>query len=181
MEPFIGQIIMFAGTFDIRGYASCRGQLLGISTNTALFSILGTTYGGNGTTTFALPDLQGRVPIGQGQGPGLPPHSYGEASGSPTTTLNITNLPAHNHSLQVNGSVTVSDVAANSDEPANSFLTATSSNFYAAQGKPGQNLGGVSVTGTVGITGNNAPFSIMPPYLVISYQIALQGIFPPRN
>ena len=181
MENFLGQIIMFAGTYDIKGYTSCRGQLMSIAQYTALFSLLGTTYGGDGVQTFALPNLQGRMPIGQGNGPGLPSYEYGEAAGSPQETLLTSNLPAHNHPIQLTGSVTVSDVAANSDEPANSFLTATSSNFYAAQGKPGQNLGGVAVSGTVGITGSNLPISTMPPYLVIGYQICLEGIYPSRN
>lgn len=181
MEPFIGQIILFAGNFDIRGYASCNGQIMSIAQNTALFSILGTTYGGNGQTTFALPDLRGRVPISQGQGPGLSSYSLGEVGGTESTTLTILNMPAHTHTLQITAAVNVSDLNATSDEPTNSFLTTTSNNFYAGSGKPGQNLGGVSASGTAGIAGGNAPFNNLQPFLVLSYQIALEGIFPPRN
>src|SRR5690349_13883210 len=98
-EPFIGEIIMFAGNFAPRGWAFCQGQILSIAQNTALFSILGTTYGGNGQTTFALPDFRGRVPVGQGQGPGLSSYVLGEVSGTESTTLLTTNMPVHNHGL----------------------------------------------------------------------------------
>src|SRR5215213_1184255 len=103
-EPFIGQIIQFAGNFAIRGYAMCNGQILSIAQNTALFSILGTTYGGNGQTTFALPDLRGRAPIGPGQGPGLPNVELGEMAGTPQVQLLLTNLPMHTHPLNCAGS-----------------------------------------------------------------------------
>ena len=98
-EPYIAGIVLFAGNFAPRGWAFCNGQILSIAQNTALFSLLGTTYGGNGQTTFALPDLRGRVPIQPGQGPGLPLYDLGEAGGAPTTTLVANNLPAHSHSL----------------------------------------------------------------------------------
>src|ERR1043165_3057908 len=101
-EPFIGQIIMFGGNFQIRGYALCNGQILSIAQNTALFSILGTTYGGNGQTTFALPDLRGRVPMHPGQGPGLSSRTLGEQSGSETVTLLTTQIPGHTHTLNAN-------------------------------------------------------------------------------
>lgn len=177
MEPFIGQIILFAGNFNIRGYTSCSGQILSIAQNTALFSILGTTYGGNGQTTFALPDLRGRMAVGVGNGPGLNGVELGEMSGTQSTTLTIANLPAHNHQVQFN--VQVSTNPAGTDEPAGAFLTGAGSNFYATAGSAGNNLGGVS--GSDSIAGNNAPFGILPPYLGLNYQIALQGIFPSRN
>src|SRR3954465_13916452 len=97
--PFIGQISLFGGNFAPRGWAFCKGQLLAISQNTALFSILGTTYGGNGQTTFALPDLRGRVPIHFGQGPGLSSYALGETGGAETTTLTVNELPAHTHAV----------------------------------------------------------------------------------
>lgn len=181
MDNFIGQIILFAGNFDIKSYASCNGQLMSIAQNTALFSILGTTYGGDGRTTFALPDLRGRAPISQGQGPGLSNYTLGQVGGSETTTLITQNMPAHTHALTLSAQVNVSDLNATSDEPAGSFLTTTSNNFYASSGKPGQNLGGVSASGTASIAGNNQPFNNMAPYLVLSYQICLYGIFPSRN
>ena len=99
-EPFLAEIIMFAGNFAPRGWAFCQGQILSIAQNTALFSLLGTTYGGNGQTTFALPDLRGRVPVGTGQGPGLPNVNLGDPAGEPTHTLIITEMPAHNHVAQ---------------------------------------------------------------------------------
>src|SRR3954453_18765030 len=109
-EPFIGEIKLFAGNFAPRGYALCNGQLLAISQNPALFSILGTTYGGNGQTTFGLPDLRGRVPMHAGQGPGLTPRSLGEQSGTETVTLLSTQMPAHSHSLTAdNNSADVTD------------------------------------------------------------------------
>src|SRR3954449_6617686 len=97
--PFIGQISLFGGNFAPRGWAFCNGQLLAVSQNTALFSILGTTYGGNGETTFALPDLRGRVPLHPGQGPGLSPYVLGENGGQENVTLNVTQLPAHTHAV----------------------------------------------------------------------------------
>lgn len=109
-EPFVGEIIMFAGNFAPRGWAFCQGQLLSIQQNSALFAILGTTYGGNGQTTFGLPDLRGRVPTGQGTGPGLPNVTLGEVAGTPTTTLTINQLPTHNHQAVFQG--TASQVAA---------------------------------------------------------------------
>lgn len=102
MEGYIAQIILFAGTFAPRGWAFCQGQILSISQNTALFSLLGTTYGGNGQTTFALPDLRGRAPIGTGQGPGLSSISLGQMAGTENVTLLITQLPAHTHTVTVN-------------------------------------------------------------------------------
>lgn len=181
MENFIGQIILFAGNFDIKSYASCNGQLMSIAQNTALFSILGTTYGGDGRVTFGLPDLRGRVPISQGQGPGLSSYTLGEMGGTETTTLLVTNLPSHTHALTLSAQVNVSDLNASSDEPAGSFLTTTSNNFYAGSGKAGQNLGGVTASGTAAVTGGNIPFNNMQPYLTLSYQICLYGIFPSRN
>src|SRR5689334_10336146 len=103
-EPFIGSIVLFAGNFEPRGWAFCQGQLLSIAQNTALFSILGTTYGGNGQTTFALPDLRGRAPVGQGQGPGLPLVQLGQQGGANTVTLTVPNLPAHNHLINCDNS-----------------------------------------------------------------------------
>jgi microcystin-dependent protein len=180
-QPFIGSIVLFAGNFAPRGWAFCQGQILSIAQNTALFSILGTTYGGNGQTTFALPDLRGRAPVSAGQGPGLSDYGLGQTGGFENTTLLSTQMPAHNHSVQITAQVQVSTQSANSDEPNGAFLTTTGNNFYAAAGTAGNNLGGVSASGTTGISGANQPISIMQPYLALNYIIALQGIFPSRN
>ncbi len=164
-EPFIGQIILFAGNFAPRGYALCAGQLLPIAQNTALFSILGTTYGGNGQTTFALPDLRGRVPIGPGQGPGLSNHDLGEVSGEESHTLTVGELPQHSHLPQVaNGGQTTNRAAGG--VPANGGVYSTSPN---ASGAP------------TGPAGNNQPHNNLQPYLGLNYCIALEGIFPSRN
>ena len=124
MEPFIGQIMMFSGNFAPRGWAFCDGQLLAIAQNSALFSIVGTTYGGDGRTTFGLPDLRGRTPVHQGNGPGLPPVSLGQKGGAASTTLIVQNLPAHTHAATVteNLSVGVSTVTASLDDPAGAIL-----------------------------------------------------------
>ena len=176
--PFIGSIVLFAGNFAPRGWALCQGQLLSISQNTALFSILGTTYGGNGQTTFALPDLRGRVPVGTGQGLGMQPYELGEVAGSQTVTLTTQQMPQHNHFVQVAGG--------NAD-------TATATNNYLATANA--NYGGDPVTintyngtqtatlnpGSISATGNNLPHDNMQPSLGLNYIIALQGIFPSRN
>jgi microcystin-dependent protein len=176
--PYIGEISMFAGNFAIRGYATCQGQLLAISQNTALFSILGTTYGGNGQTTFALPDLRGRAPIGQGQGPGLSPRTLGELSGTETVTLQITQMPSHNHPITVNPKAVTE--AGNTSDPTNAFPANTGAldREYSATGTM-VDMG--AATASVSPSGGSQPHNNMPPYLVINFLIALQGIFPSRN
>ncbi|MGH9628803.1 MAG: phage tail protein [Bryobacteraceae bacterium] len=172
-EAFIGSIVLFAGNFAPRGWAFCQGQLLPIAQNAALFSILGTTYGGNGQTTFALPDLRGRAPIGAGQGPGLTPVTLGEAAGSETVALTAGQMPAHTHA------VACDSASAGNADPANSY-----------PGNPGT-LSGAQLYGTAAnatmapnmITpaGGSQPFSIRQPYLGLNYIICLEGIFPSRN
>ncbi|MDP9835268.1 microcystin-dependent protein [Neorhizobium huautlense] len=202
-EPFIASVILFAGNFAPRGWAFCAGQILPIQQNTALFSLLGTTYGGNGQTTFALPDLRGRVPIAPGQGLGLPPYALGEQSGTPTHTMTIPEMPSHNHAATFtgNGSSLHADVTVNvTADKATKDLPAAGdqladvepnlTKIYAASGGMTQvKLGGTSaaisgnVTGPVqvGFTGNSQPFSIMQPYLALNYIIAIDGFFPSRN
>ena len=171
-EPFIGQIIIFAGNFAIRGYAMCNGQILSIAQNTALFSILGTTYGGNGQTTFALPDLRGRVPNHFGQGPGLSSYDLGQVGGTESETLTINNLPAHGHPFQV----PANESGGSTDEPLNAFLAKASNNLYSAT-SDGTKMG----VGNTGNTGGSQPFSLLQPYLTLNFQIALEGLFPSRN
>ncbi len=178
MTPFIGQIVMFGGTFAPRGWALCQGQLLPISSNSALFAILGTNYGGDGRTTFGLPDLRGRVALHEGSGPGLTPRRLGEKSGSETNILSLQNLPSHNHTAS--GSVELG-TAANQPSGTNNLLPVTTgSNFYSnTKGTTTLNTGSLNVT--VGNTGNSQSFNNMGPYLVVNYIIALQGTFPSRN
>lgn len=189
-EPFIGQIIMFAGNFQIRGYAFCNGQTLAIAQNTALFSLLGTTYGGNGQTTFQLPNLQSRVPVHFGQGAGLSPYALGQVGGTESTTLTTNNLPAHNHTFASTSTFEATTAKATLNLPATGTLlgktvdnTGTVVPFtYAPAGTtPTVAMGGLNVAGTIGVTGSNVPVSIVQPYLALNFQIALQGIFPSRN
>jgi microcystin-dependent protein len=177
MEGTIGEIRMFAGTFAPRSWAFCSGQLMAIAQNTALFSILGTTYGGNGQTTFALPDLRGRGPVGVGQGPGLPLVDLGQVGGEPTVTLLTTQVPAHNHTLLASTGLgdastpvagkslgVVTDATAN---PLNAYATAAPSVALAPQ--------------SIGNTGGSQPHNNLPPFLGMNYIICLEGIFPSRN
>jgi len=171
-DPFIGEIKMVGFNFAPRYWATCDGQLLPIAQNTALFSLLGTMYGGNGINTFALPDLRGRVPIHQGQGPGLSPYTIGQVAGTENTTLLSSQMPTHNHLVNVNTG------AGTQASPGGGFLavesTGTSQN-YAGSANGSLNAAAVSTAG------GNQPFSILQPYLCINFVIALQGIFPSRN
>lgn len=173
-EPFIAQIMMFGGNFAPRGWALCNGQILSIAQNTALFSLLGTTYGGNGQTTFALPDLRSRVPVHPGQGPGLSSYSLGQAGGSESVTLLQSNLPAA-PPLQVNA-----NAESTSSKAAGNFPAALSTGFGYAPTTDGTKLNvGVVTGGLAG--GNSIPVSILQPYLAVNFIIALEGIFPSRN
>jgi len=171
-EPFIATIIMFGGNFAPRGWAFCNGQILPIAQNTALFSLLGTTYGGNGQTTFALPDLRGRAPIQQGQGPGLSPYDLGQVGGTESVTLTLETMAAHGHTFQI----PANEGDPTTKEPAGGFLAKAANNLYASSTDTTK-MGG----GNTGPTGGNQPFSIIQPYLCVSFIIALEGIFPSRN
>jgi len=171
MEGTIGEIRMFAGNFAPKNWAYCNGQIMSIAQNTALFSILGTTYGGNGTTTFELPDFQGRVSIGVGNGPGLSPVQLGEVGGQSGTVLTIANLPPHKHNVSVNVST------APGEESASTNVIANHTGAFIEDATAGKVLGGV-VEDNVG---SSASFSNMQPYLGMNYIICLYGIFPSRN
>ncbi len=173
--PFIAEIRMFAGNFAPRSNAFCNGQILSIAQNTALFSLLGTTYGGNGTQTFALPNLQGRMPIGIGSGPGLTPRVLGESGGVENVTLLSTEIPSHTHIPQA------SSVAGTQASPAGGVWAASSGGrtplpLYAA---PPSNV--AMSASAIGAAGNSQAHPNRQPYLAITYIIALQGIFPSRN
>jgi microcystin-dependent protein len=175
-EPFIGEIRIFAGNFPPRGWQFCQGQLLSIAQNTALFSILGTTYGGNGMTTFALPDLRGRVPMQPGQGPGLSPRTLGEMGGSENVTLLHNQMPAHNHSVNASN--------AQGDNPVpDGGVWAVS--IEPNSGAPLNNYGGAPTTTmspqSIGVAGGSQPHTNVQPFLCVNFIIALEGIYPSRN
>jgi microcystin-dependent protein len=176
MEGYIAEIRLFAGNFAPRGWAFCQGQILSIAQNTALFSLLGTTYGGNGQTTFALPDLRGRVPVGTGQGPGLPSINLGEMAGEPTHTLIITEMPAHNHQAQAQGNT---NAGGTTSPTGATWATSTARDNIYVSAAPNTPMAANTVT--VGIAGGSQPHNNMQPYLGLNYIICLQGIFPSRN
>lgn len=178
-EAFIGSIVLFAGNFAPRNWAFCQGQLLSIAQNTALFSILGTTYGGNGTTTFALPDLRGRVPVGTGHGPGLEDMALGQMGGQPNVTLLSTQIPAHTHML------TGSNTGGTTDNPEHNFIAK-----WNGSTDSGENVTGSAFANTpnttlsplsIGSTGGSQPHNNMQPYLGLNYIICLYGIYPSRG
>ncbi len=188
MEPFLGQIQPFGFNFAPRAWAKCDGQLLPIASNTALFSLLGTTFGGDGRTTFALPDLRGRSIVHIGHGPGLSTISWGERGGREYITLSQLNLPSHSHAL-INGVANVNVYTTDNAEPiaetdngANALGTAgTMPDIYRENPTAGDHLGGVQISGTTNLTGGSQPFDSRNPFLGINVCIALQGIFPSRS
>lgn len=161
-EPFLAEIKIVSFVFAPRGWALCNGQFLPINQNQALFSLLGTTYGGNGQTTFALPNLQGRAPIHFGQG-----FTLGQAAGEVAHTLTISEMPAHTHLPRANSNL------ANQGSPSNNFWSGTGN--YASSANTPMNAGGITATG------GSQPHENRSPYLVLNYVIALQGIFPSQN
>lgn len=175
-EPFIGEIRMFAGNFAPRNWATCDGQTLPISQNTALFSILGTTYGGDGRTTFALPDLRGRAPIHYGRGNGLTPRDIGEAGGSDSVTLTQAQMPSHNHTL--NAAVDPGDVKA----PGENVSLARSTGGLVYGTEPGTNLVELSSSSlTPSNPGAPQPHNNLQPSLALTFIIALAGVYPSRG
>lgn len=173
-QPFIAEIRMFGGNFAPRNWAFCNGQLLSIAQNTALFSLLGNTYGGNGQTNFALPNLQGSASLGPGQGPGLSNYILGQQSGSANVTLIQTEIPAHTHSFVVNGSDPGEDLTPG---PTESLSRSSGGTVYATSAPPQVIL---SPT-TLGLAGGSQAHNNMQPYLGINFIIAMQGIYPSRN
>jgi microcystin-dependent protein len=164
-EPFLSEIKIVSFNFPPKGWALCNGQFLPINQNQALFALLGTMYGGNGQTTFALPNLRGQVPIHMGDG-----HTLGEAAGSTTVTVNIQQLPTHIHTLQA------SSVAATTDDATNNVFAQAGQNLYAPFSSPV-----AMAAGMVTNTGGSQAHNNMMPYLVLNFIIALQGIFPSQN
>jgi len=175
MDPFVAEIRIFPFNFAPTGWAQCNGQLLPISQNTALFSLLGTFYGGDGKSTFALPNIQDAAAMFWGQGNGLSLRDIGEQSGSQTVTLIVTELPAHTHTVNAK-------VAGGQPSPAGlvwgtSNAAKLAANFYAPAAAAPVNMNPTALS----ITGSSFPHNNMPPYLTLNYCIALQGVFPPRS
>ncbi len=181
MEGTLAEIRMFAGNFAPRGWQFCNGQLLPIAQWTAVFALVGTTFGGDGQTTFGVPDLRGRIPVGTGNGAGLPSVTLGEMSGTNTTTLLSANLPAHNHT--VTGNIAMQAVT---DGTLGSDATGRYSgpgSFYATPASPPDVTGmaPVAINLTTSIAGSSSPVSIMQPYGGMNYIFCVEGIFPSRN
>ena len=191
MQAFLSTILVWPPNFAPNGWALCAGQLMSISQNTALFSLLGTTYGGDGITTFGLPNLQGRVPVGAGQGSGLSLYNLGDNGGVESVTLGINTMPQHSHSATQNLAVSLPAVTTTgtTNQPGPSVAPAAPTdaarnpvNIY-SNAAPNQNLGKPSISGTIsiGLTGNGLPHENRQPYLAVNYIIALQGFFPSRG
>lgn len=179
MDPFLAQIVMFGGTFAPRGWAFCQGQLLPIAQNQALFSLLGTTYGGDGRTTFALPDLRGRTPIGVGTGPGLTNRRQGAQGGTETVTLNILQMPSHTHRGKLSTEEGVRDTPQANDIPA---VTTMTSGLATVKLKSfGLETSNSVDSDSTGSTGGGQAHNNMPPFNTIHYIIALQGAYPSRD
>lgn len=174
MDPFIGEIVMFGGNFNPRGWAKCDGQLLPIDQNSALFSILGTLYGGDGRTTFGLPDLRGRVPIHTGTGPGLSPRALGRKGGGETATISENQLPAHDHALQ--GSTDQATEADPSASGGNKVPAQAELNIY-TESAPDVAM----AANAIGAAGGGQPHTNVMPFQVVCFIIALVGVFPSRN
>lgn len=191
MNPFIGEILMFGGNFAPRGWALCDGQLMAISSNTALFSIIGTTYGGDGRTTFALPDFRGRLPIHAGTGPGLTTRKLGARGGVEEYNMNVLTLASHSHlvdhsNLTASASVEVNNGTGNTNSPNGAYLASSGSiDAFIDESTPGKHLGGVGAvvggTATIGNTGNSQSINNLAPSTCINYIIALQGTYPSRS
>lgn len=173
-DPFVAEIRIFPFNFPPRGWAFCDGQLLPLSQNTALFSLLGTTYGGNGKSNFALPDMQGNAPMHQGQGPGLSLHDLGEIGGSETVTLMLSEIPSHGHALM-----------ASNEDGAQGTLTSGTTLSTSVGGKLYQTTTNSNLVqmnpNALAPAGGDQSHNNMMPYLTLSFCIALQGVFPPRT
>jgi microcystin-dependent protein len=179
----MSSIQAFAFDFAPRGWLSCNGQLLSIASNSALFSLLGTTYGGDGRTTFGLPDLRGRVPMHftNTTGSGLTSRTLGERSGSENVTLVSTQMPTHTHTAVTNASQPCQSAAGNNEAPSGNFPAANAPNANVYSNTSNANMGAPTVNTAINQAGGNQPHPNLPPYLTLNLCIATQGIFPSRN
>lgn len=182
MEGTIGEIRMFAGNFAPRNWAFCQGQLISIASNTALFSILGVSFGGNGSSTFGLPQMAGRVPIGVGQGAGLSFYTIGQTAGTDTGMLTSANLPPHTH--QVTGTVAMgaSTAPADRDTPQGNYpAVMTGTDMYNSTNN-GSTMAAMQLNNlAVGMAGSSLPYSTRQPVLAMNFIICMFGVFPARN
>jgi microcystin-dependent protein len=172
-DPFVAEIRMFGFNFAPKGWAFCNGQLLPLSQNTALFSLLGTTYGGDGKSTFALPDLQGSAPMHPGQGQGLSQRFLGEQSGTPFVTLLISEIPLHTHNMQANAA----PATLNAPDNGRAIARSSGGNVYKANQNPDSQMAFQGLAPA----GGSLPHNNMQPYLTVNFCIALQGVFPARQ
>jgi len=186
MDEYLGIIKIFAGSFAPRGWAFCNGQLISIAQNSALFSLLGTTYGGDGIQTFALPDLRGRVPVHAGQGPGLSNYVLGERTGTENNTLTIANMPTHSHPVAATMSVSNENASQSAATSGASIATPGvpegrdfNATFGFSTGAPNTPINGLNVN--VGLSGGSQPINNVQPCLAINYIICIQGIYPSRD
>jgi len=176
MEPFLGQICLFGFNFAPRGWAFCNGQLLSIAENSALFSLLGTTYGGNGQTNFGLPDLRGRVPMHVSNA-----HPLGETSGAESATLNVNQLPPHSHPVTATASLASAGDAGPSDHPSGKVPARSPPDEDCAAARHAKvPLAPPNVSGSAGVVGSGLPVPTLPPFQVMNFCIALEGIYPSR-
>lgn len=185
IDPTIGEITMFAGNFAPRSWALCNGQLLAISSNSALFSIIGTIYGGDGRTTFGLPNLQGRSPRHFGAGPGIGTIGIGQVGGQENVTLSVANLPSHSHPHTHTATVHAEARQADESSPGDNVFALAGSNIYHDIDDGRQDVlmheNTVTLSSDSSNTGGGQSFNVLNPYLAVNYIIALEGIFPSRS
>lgn len=181
MEGVLAVVTNFAADFAPKNWAYCNGQTLAIAQNQALFSLLGTTYGGNGVTTFALPNLQSRTQVGTGQGGGLSNYTLGEINGAEAVTLTTNQMPAHVHNGNITVKLGADNTGADSTSPEFGYPS-TYTNGYATSATAGVYMQAPAVvSSTVGIAGSNMPFQVLSPYIALNYIICMYGLFPSRN
>lgn len=181
-DQYLATITIFAGNFAPRGWALCQGQLMAISQNEALFALIGTTFGGDGQTTFALPDLRGRVAIHPGQAPGMGSYELGEVGGSENVTMLVSQLPQHPHTfISAAGTPTGNNIAGTVADPTNAVPALVPTNSVYATAPTGNVMATFTCSTVTATAGQGQPISIISPYLAMNYVIALEGIFPSRN
>ncbi|CAN5829547.1 tail fiber protein [soil metagenome] len=180
-DPYLATVTIFAGNFAPRAWMFCQGQLLSIAENTALYSLIGTTYGGDGQVTFGLPDLRGRTAIHMGQGPGLSNYTLGEVSGTESTTMVSSQLPGHNHiAISLTGSPTAVTGTGNLSDPTNAVPANGGENIYSTSAD-GSGMGHSTGVSQSALAGGSQPFSLLSPIIAMNYVIAVEGIYPSRN